>query len=209
MKVFHADLHIHTVLSPCGDLDMGPDAIVRQALAKGLDIIGITDHNSTRQSPIVREIGQAEGLTVLMGAEVTSREEVHCLAFFENEWERKTFQEFLDTRLPNIANNTDKFGYQLLADAHGQIVYEEPRLLLPAIDAGIDEICRRTQELGGLFVPAHIDKAHNSIISQLGLVPPDLPADALELSPHTTRQKALKKWPYLSGHAFVDRKSVV
>ncbi|HNX85999.1 MAG TPA: PHP domain-containing protein, partial [Bacteroidales bacterium] len=49
MKNFTADLHIHTVLSPCGDLDMSPDIILSQAMAKKLDLIGITDHNSTRQ----------------------------------------------------------------------------------------------------------------------------------------------------------------
>ena len=44
---FKADMHIHSVLSPCGDIEMSPSAIVAQAKAKGLDIIGLTDHNST------------------------------------------------------------------------------------------------------------------------------------------------------------------
>ena len=41
---FKADMHIHSVLSPCGDIEMSPSAIVAQAKAKGLDIIGLTDH---------------------------------------------------------------------------------------------------------------------------------------------------------------------
>ena len=38
---FKADLHIHTVLSPCGDLEMSPTAIVDRALERGLDMIAI------------------------------------------------------------------------------------------------------------------------------------------------------------------------
>ena len=47
-----ADLHIHTVLSPCGDLEMSPENILHFAQIQGLNMIGITDHNSTRQAPI-------------------------------------------------------------------------------------------------------------------------------------------------------------
>lgn len=42
-----ADLHIHTVLSPCGDLEMSPENILYFAQVQGLNMIGITDHNST------------------------------------------------------------------------------------------------------------------------------------------------------------------
>ena len=31
---FRADMHIHSVLSPCGDIEMSPSAIVAQAKAK-------------------------------------------------------------------------------------------------------------------------------------------------------------------------------
>lgn len=47
MKWYKADLHIHSVLSPCGSLDMSPKNIVQSALDKELEIIAITDHNST------------------------------------------------------------------------------------------------------------------------------------------------------------------
>ena len=77
-----ADLHIHTVLSPCGDLDMSPGNILRAALERGLGLIGITDHNSTRQALLIQEWGREMGVAVLAGAEVTTAEEAHCLAFF-------------------------------------------------------------------------------------------------------------------------------
>jgi len=56
MKTYRADLHIHSVLSPCGDLDMSPVNIVEEASRKGLDIIGITDHNTTRHTGLVKRL---------------------------------------------------------------------------------------------------------------------------------------------------------
>ena len=41
LNAYKADLHIHTVLSPCGDLEMSPTAIVERALSRGLDMIAI------------------------------------------------------------------------------------------------------------------------------------------------------------------------
>lgn len=64
---FKADLHIHTVLSPCGDLEMSPTAIVERALARGLDMIAISDHNTTRQVKVTQRIGKEKGLFVLGG----------------------------------------------------------------------------------------------------------------------------------------------
>ncbi|MDX9771348.1 MAG: PHP domain-containing protein, partial [Tenuifilaceae bacterium] len=52
MQTYRADLHIHTVLSPCGDLDMSPRNIVELAKARNLDIIAVTDHNSTLHGPV-------------------------------------------------------------------------------------------------------------------------------------------------------------
>ena len=77
-----ADLHIHTVLSPCGDLDMSPANIIGMALQKGLSLIGISDHNSTRQAPVIQQLGEQQGLRVLCGTEVNTAEEVHALAYF-------------------------------------------------------------------------------------------------------------------------------
>ena len=93
MASIRADLHIHTFLSPCGDIDMTPRNIVRMAKEKKLDLIAITDHNSTLQAPEVQRVGEKEGLAVLCGAEITTKEEVHCLALVETETQRVELQE--------------------------------------------------------------------------------------------------------------------
>ena len=202
LQCYTADLHIHTVLSPCGDLEMSPINIVLKAKECGLDIIAIADHNTTRQVALTQELGRQYGLMVLAATEITTREEAHVLAYFENDRQMAEFQQFLDTHLPKIANDEDRFGYQLIVNADEEIVGEEPYLLINALDVDLDELYDVVHGLGGLFVPAHVNKPSTSLMSQLGFVPPDLRADALELSRHITKEAFLKKNAYLKRFAF-------
>lgn len=199
-----ADLHIHTVLSPCGDLEMSPAHILQTAQAKGLDIIGITDHNSTRQAMLIREYSRGSGIFVLAGAEVTTQEEVHCLAYFATLPQLEEFQAYLDAHLPPIRNKPEKFGYQVVADLDENIVYEEPTLLISALDQTIEAVQQKVKQLQGIFIPAHIDKSRFSILSQLGFLPANLEFDALEISPHIAYKKFLNLHPELSVYPFIQ-----
>jgi predicted metal-dependent phosphoesterase TrpH len=134
MDVFRADLHIHTVLSPCGDLEMSPKNIVMNAKKQGLDIIGITDHNSTKHGPLIKKIGEQNGIFVMLGVEVTTKEEVHCLAYFEDEHLLADFQQYLSDNLPYIKNNPDYFGYQVVLDEKENIIEEVDSLLVTGIN---------------------------------------------------------------------------
>lgn len=200
---FKADLHIHTLLSPCGDLEMSPRNICQRAVEEKLQIIGICDHNSTRQAPLLKELCKEKGIEVFIGSELTSKEEVHCLAFFENEQQRKTFQECLDSNLPHVPNDNEKFGYQVVVDKDENIVYEEPFLLHSALPYSIDELYDQVHKLGGLFIPAHVDKMRFGLIGQLGFVPPDIRADAIELSPFMSTELFKKRFAYLKKFAFI------
>jgi predicted metal-dependent phosphoesterase TrpH len=200
---FKADLHIHTVLSPCGDLEMSPSAIVDRALQRGLDMIAISDHNTTRQVKVTQKIGREKGLFVMGGVEVTSQEETHCLCYFADETQLDAFQEFLDAHLPPIPNDEDRFGYQLIVDENDEIVGEEEYHLLNAIDVDIDGIYDVVHRIGGLFVPAHINKGTTSLMSQLGFVPPDLKADGLEINFRITKEEILKRFAYLKRFNFI------
>jgi PHP family Zn ribbon phosphoesterase len=139
-----------------------------------------------------------------MGAEVTTREEVHCLAFFENEDQLETFQGFLDTNLPDIANDVDRFGYQVVVDADENIIFQEERLLTSALLRGIDEVEAMVHELEGLFIPAHVDKSRNSIFSQLGFLPPALRVDAIEVSPFCNQEKFRAGHSELAGYPIIS-----
>jgi len=204
MNFFRADLHIHTVLSPCGDLEMSPGNIVSQAALNGLNIIGVTDHNTTRHCRLTAQLAEEKGIFVMYGAEVTTKEEVHCLAFFENTDALNRFQEFLDRNLPDIQNDPSIFGEQVQVDENENIVYEEKKLLINAISRSIEETEAFIHWLGGIFIPAHIDKMKNSIYSQLGFLPPDLNADALEFSKAADIGKFVKEHNELSGFTLIQ-----
>jgi hypothetical protein len=201
--MFRVDLHTHTVLSPCGDLEMSPVNIVNKAKERGIDILGISDHNSTLHAPLIKELAAKEGIVVMMGAEVTTKEEVHCLCFFETEEILAVFQAYLEEYLPHIPNDNEKFGYQVVVNEVDEIVGEVEWLLISAIDQSIDQLEKKVHELDGLFIPAHINKMQNSVISQLGFVPFDLNVDALELTRHISEESFLEKNTYLKDKTFI------
>jgi 3',5'-nucleoside bisphosphate phosphatase len=204
MVEYRADLHIHTVISPCGDLEMSPTAIVEKAKSVGLSIIGITDHNCTKHAPLIRTLAQREGIFVLMGAEVTTREEVHCLTFFPDEDSLNQFQAYMEEHLPPIPLNTEVFGYQVVVNEQDDILEELPYLLISGLNASIEEVEGTVRRLNGLFIPAHINKNRYSVISQLGFIPFDLKYDALEIAKHTSMVEFVKAYPYLDGKTFIQ-----
>lgn len=204
MIAYKADLHIHTVISPCGDLEMSPSNIVAKAKEMGLGIIGIADHNCTKHGPLISSLAAKEDIYVLMGAEVTTKEEAHCLCFFPNEGTLSAFQRFLEEKLPPIPLDIKHFGFQVVVNEQEEIVEELPYLLIAAIDASIDQVEQKVHELGGLFIPAHINKNKFSVISQLGFIPFDLNYDALEISPHTTKPKFCLTLPQLEQKTFIQ-----
>ncbi|KUJ91089.1 MAG: phosphotransferase domain-containing protein [Thermoanaerobacter thermocopriae] len=93
--MLYYDLHIHTALSPCASDEMTPNNIINMALIKGLDVIGITDHNSARNVKAVYNLGLKKGLIVVPGIEVQTREEVHILCYFYSVDECVKFRKLL------------------------------------------------------------------------------------------------------------------
>ncbi len=202
--MYKGDLHIHTVLSACADLEMTPKNIIDEAKKKGLSIIGITDHNSTYHAKLTRDIGAKNGIYVLMGVEVTTKEDVHCLAFFETDEQLDKFQIFISNHLPKIKNRPEIFGYQPVLDINENIVRMEEYLLNVALTANINSIEKRVHDLNGIFIPAHIDKLRNGLISHLGFVPENLKYDALEITRHTTAKNFKIKNPELNNKTIIQ-----
>ena len=204
MPWYNADLHIHTCLSPCGSLEMSPRRIIRSARERGLQLIAITDHNSTRNVQVCMECGVDAGLWVIPGCEVNTQEEVHCLCYFPHLEAVAQFQQYLDLQISDIPHDPVRFGYQVVVDADEQIIYEEPRSLFAAINDGIEALEKVVHRLGGFFVPAHIDRQSNGIISQLGFIPRELGYDALELSRRTSPDAFIRSHPELKGKGFLQ-----
>ncbi|MDY3978749.1 MAG: PHP domain-containing protein [Tidjanibacter sp.] len=200
MNRYKVDLHIHTLLSPCGDLFMSPRTIVATALAKGLDAIAITDHNSTLQVETVQKIGRREGLTVFCGVELTTREEAHCVALLPDLSAAAWLQKWVDQKIVKVPNDPERLGDEVWVDEQENIVGEVEWYLNSPIDASTEEIADRVTDCGGLFVPAHIDRASYSLIGQLGFISPALPVAAVEYNFAEKYQQLCAAQKYLARY---------
>ena len=167
---YFADLHIHSCLSPCGDEDMTPANICGMAKLKGLDAIAICDHNSARNLPAAQELCDAYGLLLLPGMEITTREEVHLLGYFETVEAALAFGEMLRGHLPNKKNKPQFFGRQLVMNSDDEIIDEEEALLIGATDLPLAEATAQVTAFGGVPVPAHINRGANGLLINLGLM---------------------------------------
>lgn len=165
------DLHLHSCLSPCADDDMTPWNMVGMAKIKGLDVIAITDHNAVLNAEDAIAAGKEYGVAVIPGMEITTREEVHMLAYFYTLEDALRAGEEIYSHMPDIANQPALFGNQLIMrDGDNQSGTVE-KLLINATDLSVDEVCTLVRTHGGIPVPAHINRGSNGMIGALGLMP--------------------------------------
>lgn len=204
MKTFLAELHVHTVLSPCAGVEMIPPLIVQKALAFGLNLIAITDHNASENVPAVIKAAEDHDLTVLPGMELQTEEEVHVLCLFDTMEQLNCLQEIVDKKLPNIKNNIEYFGEQFIVDQTGEFIRRKERLLINSTSLSFEEAFIEVSKLDGLFIPAHINRQAFGLIDRLGFVPPDLDLEVLEISRHISLKEALKKYPQIVNYAIIQ-----
>jgi PHP family Zn ribbon phosphoesterase len=202
MKSLKADLHIHTVLSPCATLEMLPPYIVERACETNIQLIAITDHNASANVPAVIKAAAGSDLTVLPGIELTTAEEIHVICLFDTYAQLAELQKIVDQNLPNIPNNPDFFGMQLIVDSEGNYVDTENRLLSNATHLTINEAQRHVLQLGGLFLPAHVTREENGLLPRLGGIPPELNLSVLEIS-GISKSEAIKRYPFLKDYHLI------
>lgn len=182
LSEYSADLHIHTCLSPCASLDLSPRKIIERAKSESLDIIAITDHNTAKNVRVVMRLGEKQGVKVIPGMEVQTREEIHLLTLFADGSSIAAWDEEVRRYLPDVRNDPEVFGDQPIVDEEGNIIRFEERLLLNSLDLSLEDVKQRVERHGGLAIPSHFDKSSFSLISQLGFIPPDMELEALEMS---------------------------
>lgn len=180
LREYRGDLHIHTCLSPCADLEMSPRNVVRKAKKKGLDFIGICDHNSADNVGAAKRAGRKEGLSVIGGMEVTSSEEVHVLALFDSMGSLRSLQRLV---YRNLGDTREERLYcdQVVANEEDEVIRFNRKLLIGASDLSIQAVVDLVHRLHGVAIASHVDRQGFGIIGQLGFVPDDLPLDALEI----------------------------
>ncbi len=180
--LYRFDLHIHSCLSPCGDLDSSPSAIAAKAKETGLNAIMIADHNSSRNAPALAESCRREKLECLFGMELTTAEEVHVLCAFDTVEQAAALTETVYAALPKRVNQPGVFGYQVVVDADENVLDQEWRILGLPTRLTLPQAEKAVHALGGLFIGAHIDRHAFSMFSQLGGLNGDEGFDAVELT---------------------------
>jgi hypothetical protein len=163
---------------------MHPPGIVKAALRAGVDAIAVCDHNSAENVAAVHRAGRKAGLAVLAGMEVTTEEEVHIVALLPDLESALTLQSRVYRALPG-RNNDALFGLQVIANEEEEVLGFTDRLLVGATTWPVETVVAAIHELGGLAIAAHVDRERFGIIGQLGMIPPGLELDAIEVSART------------------------
>lgn len=195
------DLHMHSCLSPCGDDAMTPADIAAMCALAGLEVVALTDHNTVGNCPAFLAAAHRNGLLALPGMELTTREEVHTVCLFPDLPSAQAFGALVREKLPPIANNTERFGRQIIMDENDNILGEETAFLAGAADIGVYDVAALVASHGGVAFPAHIDRPSFSLLSNLGLWDPDMGFPLAEVSPNCPSE--LDQRPDLKGVRFI------
>lgn len=182
MQLYY-DLHIHSALSPCASEDMTPNNIINMSRLKGLDAVSVCDHNCAANLRAADAAARKEGLLFLPGIEMNTAEEVHLLAYFKDTETACRFGEIVYNALPDIKNNDELFGPQLVMDEQDDITGKLEKLLISALPFSIEECVHMIGEHGGYAVPAHINRGANSLLNNLGFIPENISFKTLEVLP--------------------------
>lgn len=198
MKYYY-DLHLHSCLSPCGDDDMTPYNLVNMARLLGLDVIALTDHNSSMNCEAAIAVGKEIGLLVIPGMELTTSEDIHAVCLFPTLEKALAWNEYIDSHRIKIRNRPEIYGRQVIMDSRDGEVGEIEHLLLPATEIGISGVYKKVKEFGGICYPAHIDRDSLSILSVLGEIDESCGFKTAELADISRLEKLKKLHPILSS----------
>ncbi len=165
------ELHCHSCVSPCAENEMTPVTVCGLAKLAGIELLSITDHNSAANLPAAKLACDAYGLALLPGIEVTTAEEIHLLCYFPTVEAALEMGQQLYRLLPDIPCDARYFGEQLVMDEDDRIIDRPQKLLTNAAACNIARAKQMAEVLGGLAVPAHLDKDTTSVLSVLGFMP--------------------------------------
>lgn len=194
MNRFYYDFHIHSCLSPCGDDDNTPNNILGMASLCEIDILALTDHNSTENCPAFFEAAKKYGIIPIAGMELTTSEDIHVVCLFEHLEDAIKFGKFVKEKRVLIKNRPDIFGHQMILDSSDNVIGEEAFLLSNATDISIEDAPELVKSFGGVAYPAHIDRMSNGIIAILGTLPPTPTFECLEFNSAEKIEEYRKKY---------------
>ena len=197
MKLYY-DFHIHSCLSPCGDMDMTPQNIVNLSKIMGLDAIALTDHNTAQNCPAVAEAAKEAGLIFIPGMELCTAEEVHVVCLFPTVEKALEFSDYIYETLPPVKNKPAVFGEQAVCDKNDNIIKQEERLLITASSVSTSKSVKIVENFDGICYPAHIDRSSFSIISNLGTIDEHFGFTCAEVFDMSKEEELKNNHPYLN-----------
>ena len=74
-----------------------------------------------------------------------------------------------------------------------------PNLLINATTISFDDVFALTRDYNGIMIPAHIDKTANSLLANLGFIPPDSRFTCVEIKDMSHYHTLKKQHPYLEN----------
>lgn len=202
MKKYYYDLHTHSALSPCADDESTPANLAGMAAVCGLDIVALTDHNSTKNCPAFFEAAHALGIIPIAGVEFTTSEDIHIVCLFPTLSDAMAFGEETDRHRIKIKNRPEIFGEQLIFDAEDNVIGKEEDLLSVATDVSVEVLPELVKKYNGICYPAHVDRDSNGIIAILGAMPESPVFGAVEFRDRSNVEKYTELYG-LSGKCVV------
>lgn len=161
---------------------MSPQLILKQAEKKKIDLISVTDHNTVTHSVLIHRLSKNSEIHTILGVELTSKEEVHLLGYFPDEKTIREMELKIKKCLPVLDNKPSFFGYQLVYDYYGKVIEVDHLLRQNALQIGLDDLVDFIHSIGGIAIPAHIERDYCGLISQIGFLDPQSNFDAVEVS---------------------------
>jgi PHP family Zn ribbon phosphoesterase len=204
LKTSRAELHLHTVLSPCASIEMIPPLIIQEAESKGINLIAISDHNAIDNIEAVMKAAQGSSVTVLPAIELQTREEIHSLCLFDQLDQIRAFYREIKATFPNIKNNVEYFGEQFVVDETGDFIRREERLLISSSSMTLKEAWNTVTQYHGLLIPAHVNRSAFGLFPVLGFIPSDIDIEILEISRHITLSQTYKEYPQLKKYHLIQ-----
>ena len=186
---------MHSVLSPCADELMTPNNILNMAMLKGLDFLAVTDHNTTKQLKVFKELEDSYDFIFVPGVEVTVKENFDVLCLFKSFNDALLFDKFLEDNLNGEWGIFEKSD-QVITDIYDTEIATFNRPLsstkIPYVD-----LVKETRALNGLIILCHINRSFRSALNVFSL--DDLEFDAIEISQHV-KDQYLEKYPQLKKY---------
>lgn len=169
---------------------MTPNNILNMAMLKGLDLIAITDHNSTKQLKVISQLQESYDFIIIPGVEVSVKEGFDVLCYFRSFEDAIKFDSFLDSHLNGDWMNYTKDN-QVITDIY-DLTFDVVDKPLTETNILYSELVNEVRKYDGILVPAHINRPSCTPLNSYKLDEMDF--DAIEIAPYG-KDDFIKKHP--------------